>query len=126
MTPVAAGAKSATGIAFPLPHELCTTYFRVLVNVVAPVVTVTNPSLAPAGTVAVNKPGSVSVEVAVTPLNFTTDDELNPSPRMPTLDPTLPLVLSNEMNAFRPTERLKTVPHPAAAVAPVVQPSGLP
>src|ERR1700693_6256103 len=97
-----AGHSTGTGIAVPSLHELCTVYFCALVSVVDPVVTVTNPSVAPVGTVAVSTPGSGSVEIAVTPLNFTTDEELNPSPRIPTFDPTFPLVLCSVTNALSP------------------------
>src|SRR5271167_3240523 len=86
----------------PLLQELCTIKVCVLVRVVVPVVTVTLPSDAPAGTVAVMKPVSVRVEGAVTPLNFTTDDELKSKPRIPTEDPTLPLVLCNVTNDASP------------------------
>jgi hypothetical protein len=83
MNPDAAPA-TAVGIAFPLPHELSTVNVYLLVSVVAPVVMVTKPLLAPAGTVAVRKVVPVSVTLrAATPLNFTTDGELNPWPRIP-------------------------------------------
>ena len=55
------------------------------VNVVVPVVTVTLPVSAPAGTVARMKVLPVRVLVGATvPPNFTTDDEEKPWPRMPT------------------------------------------
>src|SRR5450432_1517346 len=101
MVPVA-GNCTATGRTAPLPHELCTTNFFELVSVVAPVVTVTNPLVAPAGTVASRKVVPVRVTVvAFTPLNFTTDAALNPCPRIPTFDPTLPEVDTNEAKAER-------------------------
>src|SRR5208283_356500 len=103
----------------PLLQELCTIKVCVLVRVVVPVVTVTLPSDAPAGTVAVMKPVSVRVEGAVTPLNFTTDDELKSKPRIPTEDPTLPLVLCNVTNDASPKFRLKNTPLPLAPPADV-------
>src|SRR5450631_1113193 len=101
------GPVAAVGIAVALLHELCTMNFFELVSVVAPVVTVTNPSVALAGTVASRNVDPVRVTVvAVAPLHFTTDDALNPCPRMPIFDPTLPVVSCNWMNAFWPLIRL--------------------
>src|SRR5579863_3919152 len=95
----------------PLLHELWTINFLELVSVAAPVVTVTYPSVAPVGTVASRKvlPFRVTV-VAFTPLNFTTDDALNPWPRMPIFEPTLPDVSCRSTNAASPVATLKKTP----------------
>src|ERR1051326_2993684 len=99
--------NAATGIAFPPDHELCTTNFFELVRMVVPVVTVTSPSVAPAGTVANRKVDPVRVTVVgATPLDLTTDDALNPWPRMPIFEPPLPDVSCNWMNAVWPLVRL--------------------
>ena len=103
---------AGVGITAPAPHELCTMNFSKLFSVVLPVVTVTNPSLAPAGTVARMKVVPVRVWVAaVTPLNFTTDDALNPWPKMPIFDPTQSTsYLRDFMVFFRPGDIVKFRP----------------
>src|SRR5450432_2550933 len=106
-----ADPKTAVGIAAPLDQELWTVNFFELVRFTVPVVTVTNPSVALAGTVASRNVAPVRVTVvAVTPLNFTTDDALNPCPRMPIFDPTLPAVSCSSTNAGSPVLTLKNVP----------------
>ena len=78
-----------------------------LVKVVAPVVTVIAPVSAPAGTVALIKvvPPRV-MEVAGTPPNFTTEVELNPWPRMPTLALSLAAEVSGVTNGESPISKL--------------------
>src|ERR1700735_2164183 len=114
-----AGQSTGTGITAPWLHELCTVYFALLVSVVDPVVTVTFPLVAPVGTVAVIYvvPESV-VLVACTPLNFTTEEDENPCPKMPTCDATLPEVLDNRMNGFAPMFSVNTVPQPPTPTRP--------
>ena len=69
---------------------------RELVNVVEPVVMVTAPLKAPAGTVAEMKVAPVRVMVvAATPPNFTTEVLLKPWPRIPTLAPSGATVNTN-------------------------------
>jgi len=87
----------------------------VLVNVVVPVVTVTDPVSASAGTVAVMNvvPESTMVVAFVAP-NLTTEELLKPCPRMPIFVPSLPDVSCVSTNGPSPTERLKTVPQPPA------------
>lgn len=73
-----------------------------------PVVTVTTPVKAPVGTVArmYVEPVKVFV-VAAAPPNLTTDDELNPCPRMPTCAPSVPdVTFTSEMNGLYPLLRL--------------------
>ena len=78
-----------------------------LVSVVAPVCTVTNPVRAPAGTVAViNVVPERVIAVACVPPNFTTDELLKPWPRMPIMAPSLPDVLTNEQKAPFPISKL--------------------
>ena len=84
-----------------------------LVNVVVPVVTVTNPVSAPAGNVAVmNVVPLGAMVVAGVPSNSTTEELLKPCPRMPIFAPSLPEVVCVSTNGPRPTDRLKTVPSP--------------
>lgn len=65
--------------------------WRELVSLVAPVTTVTLPVSAPGGTVAKMKVVPVSTAVvALVPPNFTTDELLNPWPRIPIWAPSLP------------------------------------
>src|SRR5580700_4795409 len=104
----AAGAATPTGIAVPLDHELCTRYCTVLLSTVAPVVTVTNPVLAPAGTTAERYVVPVRVTaVAGTPLNATTEELLNPWPRIPTVVPTFPEEGNRPTNGGRLAFKLK-------------------
>jgi hypothetical protein len=80
-----------------------------LVNVVVPVVTVTAPVSAPAGTVAVmNVVPESTMVVAFVPPNLTTEALLKPCPRMPIFAPSLPEVGSVSTNGPRPTDRLNT------------------
>jgi hypothetical protein len=82
-----------------------------LVNVVVPVVTVSAPVSATAGTVALMNVVPVSVlVVACVPPNFTTEELLKPCPMMPIFAPSLPEVGCVSTNGRRPTDRLKTVP----------------
>src|ERR1700692_4316749 len=105
------GHCTPVGIAVPLLQESCTINFLELVSFTAPVGTVTNPSFAPAGTVATRNVAPVRVTVvAVTPLNFTTEDALNPCPRIPIFDPTFPLVSCRSTNAGSPVLTLKNTP----------------
>ena len=55
---------------------------------VEPVVTVTFPLVAPVGTVAVIYVVPSASFWLRTPLNFTTEDDENPWPNIPTCDPT--------------------------------------
>jgi hypothetical protein len=78
-----------------------------LVSVVTPVVTVTFPVSAPAGTVALMKVVPLSViEVACTPPKFTTDELLKSCPRTPIFAPSLPDVDTNLTNFPSPRSRL--------------------
>src|SRR5580700_1728870 len=98
----------------PLDHVLCTVYFWLLVSVVDPVVTVTNPSVAPAGTVAVmNVVPESEAFVTCAPLNFTTEDLVNPWPKIPTCVPTLPEVVSSVTKGATPMSKLKKTPQPS-------------
>ena len=82
-----------------------------LVSVLAPVVTVTVPVSAPAGTVALMYVVPLRVMlVACVPPNLTTEELLNPWPRMPICAPSLPEVVCNCTNGPRPVDRLKMVP----------------
>ena len=84
-----------------------------LVSVVAPVVTVTDPVSAPAGTVAeMNVVPVRAMVVACVPPNLTTDELLNPWPRIPIFAPSLPEVVCNATNGPRPADRSKIVPQP--------------
>ena len=82
--------------------------FCVLVMVVAPVVTVTKPDCAPTGTVAVMyvEP-ETTIDVAATPPNFTTDEVLlNPSPRISTLESSVPDVVMRRAKPPKPMSKL--------------------
>ena len=85
--------------------------FCALVSMVVPVVTVTYPFDAPAGTVAKRNVVPVAVTVvACMPLNFTIDEPLNPWPRIPIFDPTFPLAGSSETYGARPISSLNNLP----------------
>jgi hypothetical protein len=91
------------------------------VKVVVPVVTVTFPVSAPAGTVARMKVLPVScLVVAAVPPNFTTDDELKPWPRMPTRVPSLPAGtgVTNEMKGDALMFSEKKVPSAGKGLPP--------
>lgn len=104
-----------------------------LVRVVLPVVTVTGPVRAAAGTVAVRyvEPESVFV-VAVTPPNFTTEALVKPCPNMPTFAPSFSAscVGSRFTNGASPVLTLKKAPWqggeqvlgPPAEVVPYTSP----
>lgn len=95
----------------------------VLVSVLVPVVTVTVPVCAPAGTVARMNVVPVSVfVVAVVPPNFTTDDELKPWPRIPICDPSLPAGIgeTSEINGAAPMFSEKNVPAVGKGLPPTL------
>ena len=76
-----------------------------LVSAVEPVVTVTGPVSAPNGTDAVMKFGvAVTVEVGVPP-NLTTEELVNPWPKMPIWVPTFPEVICSNANGANPLSR---------------------
>jgi hypothetical protein len=84
-----------------LPPQF-TVNLRRLVRAVVPVVTVTYPLVAPAGTVACRNVVPVRVTVvAWTPLNFTSEELLNPWPRIPIVLPTFPEYGTRLMNGGR-------------------------
>lgn len=92
-------------------------------NVVEPVVTVTLPVSAPAGTVANRKVLPVWVTVvAFTPPNLTMEAVLKPWPRMPTLVPSLPAGtgVTSEMNGDAPMSSEKKVPCAGKGLPPVL------
>ena len=91
-----------------------------LVSVVAPVVTVTFPVKAPAGTVALMKVLSRVVEAAATPSNFTTEALLKPWPKISILAPCLPVLGVKLANGPRPTS-LKIVPQLSGGGPPALQ-----
>jgi hypothetical protein len=81
----------------------------ILVRMVVPVVTVTDPVRAPVGTVAEMKVLPVSLmDAAWTPPNSTTEELLKPWPRMPILAASLPEVDTKPTNGFAPMCRLKS------------------
>jgi hypothetical protein len=91
------------------------------VKVVVPVVTVTFPVSAPAGTVARMKVLPVScLVVAAVPPNFTTDGEPKPWPGMPTRVPSLPAGtgVTNEMKGDAPMFSEKKVPSAGKRLPP--------
>ena len=92
-----------------------------LVSVVEPVVTVTKSLLAPAGTMAVRKVEPVSFLEAATPLNLTTEEELNPCPKIPICDPTLPDAAVRLMKGLWPSTRLKMIPSRSARLGSAVE-----
>lgn len=79
----------------------------ILVRVPELVVTVTNPVVAPLGTVAVKNvvPDRVIVDAATVP-KVTTEELVKPCPRMPILAPTLPEVLTRPANGGKLLFRL--------------------
>ena len=78
-----------------------------LVSVVAPVVTVTDPVRAAAGTVAVmNVVPERVIVVACVPPNLTIEAVVKPCPRMPILAPSLPEVDTKLANGAAPMFRL--------------------
>jgi hypothetical protein len=94
----------ATGPLVGLKLKSCgvTRNVLLLVSVVEPVVTVTDPVSAPVGTVTDRKVEPVFLTaVAFTPSNFTTEELLKPCPRMPTVFPTLPEYGSKLTNVGR-------------------------
>ena len=72
-----------------------------LVNVPVEVVTVTNPVLAPLGTVALRKVPDTTDAVAGIPLKLTAVDDVKPCPRISTVLPTLPEYGSRATNGGR-------------------------
>lgn len=106
-----------------------TLYVCGLVRVVEPVVTVTEPVCAPAGTTAVRYvvPESVT-DLEATPPNFTTEAPVKPCPKTPTFAPTLPDVCvgSRLANGASPVATLKNVPwHVLGQVVLVPPPDGV-
>jgi hypothetical protein len=78
-------------------------------SVVPEVVTVTEPVVASAGTVAVTSVEETNLEVAVVPLKATLLVLVKPFPKITTFAPTLPEVVSISTNGCSP-DKLKTVP----------------
>src|SRR5258708_4946151 len=77
-----------------------------LVNVPVEVVTVTNPVVAPLGTVALRKVPDTTDAVAGIPLKLTAVDDVKPCPRIPIMLPTLPKSGTVLTNAGRPASQL--------------------
>jgi len=84
------------------------------------VITSTGPVVAPVGTVVVISDLETTVKVADVPLNVTPVAPVRLVPRILTAARTLPEVGWVSTNAFRPTDRLKTVPPLLAPPAYVV------
>ena len=72
----------------------------------------TLPVVALSGTVAVISVSDTTVNVAGVPLNVTLVEPVRLFPRMKTGVPTVPEVGNVFTNGRRPTDKLKTVPHP--------------
>ena|SRR5438445_30300 len=81
-----------------------------LVRVPVGVVTVTNPVVAPAGTVVIRKVFDRIVNVAGVPLNFTLLVPVNPPPKIPILTPTFPEVVTSFTKGTKATFRLYNTP----------------
>jgi hypothetical protein len=86
--------------------------FTLLFSVLPDAVTVTNPVVAPSGTLAQMRVFETTVNAAAVPLNMTQLTSARSVPRILTGVPTLPEVGSVSTNGPSPTARLKTVPAP--------------
>ena len=75
-------------------------------------VTLTFPLVAPAGTVAVIWDLETTVNDAGVPLKLTLVVPTRSVPRIDTCVPTFPARATVSTNGFKPTDNLKTVPHP--------------
>lgn len=76
------------------------------------VFTVTNPLVAPDGTVARMKVSETTVKLAGVPFKKTPVVPVKPCPRMPPVCPTLPESRVNFTNGARPVDKRKIVPRP--------------
>ena len=112
------------GAPAPAPAAYCRTWnLSLLFRVLFPVVTLTKPLVAPAGTVASISVADTTVNIASTPLKLTAVEPVRFVPRIRTVAPTLPDLVSSTTNGLSPADTRKMVPHPlkqCVLVAPPV------
>ena len=93
-----------------LPNYGITWNGTLLVSVPLGVTTVTNPVLAPGGTIARIKVSDTTVKLAEVPLRKTSLVPVRPCPRMPPVCPTFPDSRTSLTKGLSPIETRNTVP----------------